>query len=97
TLGQEFSGYAAQIRLGRRRVEAALPRVAQIPLRRTATGPGLNTHPEFAEKVRGLLQDATGLTISAPEDPFEAQGNRDALVERAGVTQVIAGQLSTIA
>src|SRR3954466_11947574 len=51
TLGQEFGGYAAQIRLGRRRVENALPQVAQIPLGGTATGTGLNTHPEFAEKV----------------------------------------------
>ena len=53
TLGQEFAGYAAQIRLGRARVADALPRVAQIPLGGTATGTGLNTHPEFAEKVRG--------------------------------------------
>src|SRR4051794_11566877 len=97
TLGQEFSGYAAQIRLGRRRVESALPRVAQIPLGGTATGTGLNTHPEFAEKVRGLLQDATGLTISAPEDPFEAQGNRDALVELSGALKVIAVSLTKIA
>src|SRR5690349_2199058 len=81
TLGQEFSGYAAQVRLGRRRIENALPQVAQIPLGGTATGTGLNTHRDFAAKVRGLLSDATGLTISAPEDPFEARGNRDALVE----------------
>src|SRR3712207_1622402 len=52
TLGQEFSGYAAQIRLGRRRVENALPQVAQIPLGGTATGTGLNTHRDFAAKVR---------------------------------------------
>ena len=97
TLGQEFAGYAAQIRLGRRRVESALPRVAQIPLGGTATGTGLNTHPEFAGKVRGLLQDATGLTISAPEDPFEAQGNRDALVELSGALKVIAVSLTKIA
>src|SRR5881397_1260017 len=47
TLGQEFSGYAAQVRLGGRRVKNALPQVAQIPLGGTATGTGLNTHPEF--------------------------------------------------
>jgi fumarate hydratase class II len=90
-------GYAAQIRLGRRRVESALPRVAQIPLGGTATGTGLNTHPEFAGKVRALLSDATGLTISAPEDPFEAQGNRDALVELSGALKVIAVSLTKIA
>ena len=61
TLGQEFSGYAAQIRLGRARVADALPRVAQIPLGGTATGTGLNTHPEFAERVRAKLSEATGL------------------------------------
>src|SRR5919202_1472539 len=66
TLGQEFSGYATQIRLGAERVRSTLPRVAQIPLGGTATGTGLNTHPEFAEKVRGLIRDATGV---APEPP----------------------------
>src|SRR5215204_5026751 len=71
TLGQEFGGYAAQVRLGRRRVENALPQVAQIPLGGTATGTGLNTHPEFASKVRDRLSADTGLTVSAPEDPFE--------------------------
>jgi fumarate hydratase class II len=97
TLGQEFAGYAAQIRLGRARVADALPRVAQIPLGGTATGTGLNTHPEFAEKVRGLLADATSLDIRAPEDPFEAQGNRDALVELSGALKVIAVSLTKIA
>ncbi|MEA2291619.1 MAG: fumarate hydratase, class [Solirubrobacteraceae bacterium] len=97
TLGQEFSGYAAQIRLGRARVEAALPHVAQIPLGGTATGTGLNTHPQFAEKVRARLSADTGLTISAPEDPFEAQGNRDALVELSGALKVLAVSLTKIA
>src|SRR3712207_1821955 len=97
TLGQEFSGYAAQIRLGRARVADALPRVAQIPLGGTATGTGLNTHPDFADKVRGLLSGATGLEIRAPEDPFEAQGNRDALVELSGALKVIAVSLTKIA
>jgi fumarate hydratase class II len=97
TLGQEFSGYAAQIRLGRARVAAALPHVAQIPLGGTATGTGLNTHPEFAEKVRERLTAETGLEIDAPEDPFEAQGNRDALVELSGALKVIAVSLTKIA
>jgi fumarate hydratase class II len=97
TLGQEFSGYAAQIRLGAKRVRNALPQVAQIPLGGTATGTGLNTHAQFAEKVRARLSDTTGLTISAPEDPFEAQGNRDALVELSGALKVIAVSLTKIA
>ncbi|MDA0170633.1 class II fumarate hydratase [Solirubrobacter taibaiensis] len=97
TLGQEFAGYAAQIRLGRRRVENALPQVAQIPLGGTATGTGLNTHRDFAAKVREKLSAETGLTISAPEDPFEAQGNRDALVELSGALKVIAVSLTKIA
>jgi len=97
TLGQEFSGYAAQVRLGRARVADALPRVAQIPLGGTATGTGLNTHPDFAAKVRERLSSDTGLDIRAPEDPFEAQGNRDALVELSGALKVIAVSLTKIA
>jgi fumarate hydratase class II len=97
TLGQEFAGYAAQIRLGARRVENALPQVAQIPLGGTATGTGLNTHKDFAGKVRERLSNETGLEIRAPEDPFEAQGNRDALVELSGALKVIAVSLTKIA
>jgi fumarate hydratase, class II len=97
TLGQEFSGYAAQIRLGRKRIENALPQVAQIPLGGTATGTGLNTHTEFAARVRARLTEATGLEIRPPEDPFEAQGNRDALVELSGALKVLAVSLTKIA
>ncbi len=97
TLGQEFSGYAAQIRLGRRRIAGALVQVAQIPLGGTATGTGLNTHPEFAGRVRARLAAASGLQIAAPEDPFEAQGNRDALVELSGALKVLAVSLTKIA
>jgi fumarate hydratase class II len=97
TLGQEFGGYAAQVRLGRERIRAALPHVAQIPLGGTATGTGLNTHPEFAERVRELLGQDTGLEIRAPEDPFEAQGNRDALVELSGAMKTVAVSLTKIA
>jgi fumarate hydratase, class II len=97
TLGQEFAGYAAQTRLGRARVEAALPHVAQIPLGGTATGTGLNTHAQFAEKVRATLSSDTGLDVLAPEDPFEAQGNRDALVELSGALKVVAVSLTKIA
>jgi fumarate hydratase class II len=97
TLGQEFSGYAAQVRLGARRVRNALPQVAQIPLGGTATGTGLNTHKEFAGRVRARLSAASGLEIRAPEDPFEAQGNRDALVELSGALKVLAVSLTKIA
>jgi fumarate hydratase, class II len=97
TLGQEFSGYAAQIRLARLRVENALPQVAQIPLGGTATGTGLNTHPEFAAKVRERLSADSKLNVRPPEDPFEAQGNRDALVELSGALKVIAVSLTKIA
>jgi len=97
TLGQEFAGYAAQVRLGARRISNALPQVAQIPLGGTATGTGLNTHKEFAERVRARLTEATGLEIRPPEDPFEAQGNRDALVELSGALKVLAVSLTKIA
>src|SRR5947209_6801684 len=97
TLGQEFSGYAAQIRLAQRRISGALPQVAQIPLGGTATGTGLNTHPEFAARVRARLTESTGLAMSPPEDPFEAQGNRDALVELSGTLKVLAVSLTKIA
>jgi fumarate hydratase, class II len=97
TVGQEFGGYAAQIRLGRERIEAALPHVAQIPLGGTATGTGLNTHPEFAARVRDLLSKDTGLEIRAAEDPFEAQASRDALVELSGALKVVAVSLTKIA
>jgi fumarate hydratase class II len=96
TLGQEFAGYAAQIRLGQERVEAALVHVRQIPLGGTATGTGLNTHPKFAEKVRKQLTKDTKLKIDAPADPFEAQGNRDALVELSGALKVVAVSLTKI-
>src|SRR6185295_17376930 len=97
TLGQEFGGYAAQVRLGVQRIEATLRRVGQIPLGGTATGTGLNTHPEFAAKVRERLAGETGLEISAPLDRFEAQGNRDALVELSGALKVYAVSLNKIA
>jgi fumarate hydratase class II len=97
TLGQEFSGYAAQVRLGRKRIESALPRVAQIPLGGTATGTGLNTHPSFAAKVRERLRAQTKLDVEPPEDPFESQGNRDALVELSGELKVLAVSLTKIA
>src|SRR5437763_924713 len=98
TLGQEFGGYSAQVALGSERVRSALVHVGQIPLGGTATGTGLNTHPKCAEKVRRLLVRESKLKlIAAPADPFEAQGNRDALVELSGALKVVAVSLTKIA
>jgi fumarate hydratase, class II len=97
TLGQEFGGYAAQVREGIARVEASRERLGRIPLGGTAVGTGLNTHPEFAERVRGLLAADTGLHISAPADPFEAQAARDGLVEASGALKTVAVSLTKIA
>jgi fumarate hydratase, class II len=97
TLGQEFAGYAAQVRQGIARVEDALPRLGEIPLGGTATGTGLNTHPGFAARVRELLSADTGLRIAAPADPFETQAARDALVETSGALKVVAVSLTKIA
>ena len=97
TLGQEFSGYAAQVRLGAERVRGTLERVGQIPLGGTAVGTGLNTHPEFAERVRKQLVDETKLPIGPPADPFEAQAARDALVEASGALKTVAVSLTKIA
>jgi fumarate hydratase class II len=97
TLGQEFGGYAAQVRQGYDRVGSTLERVGQIPLGGTAVGTGLNTHPEFAARVRKRLAEETALTISAPADPFEAQAARDALVEASGALKTVAVSLTKIA
>jgi len=97
TLGQEFAGFAAQIRLGAERVRDTLGRVGQLPLGGTATGTGINTHSEFADRVRAKLAEDTGIEISAPDDRFEAQGNRDALVELSGALKVVAVSMIKIA
>jgi fumarate hydratase class II len=98
TLGQEFAGYAAQMALAQERVAGALVHVGQIPLGGTATGTGLNTHPRFAEKVRvRLRRDSKLKQIAGPADPFEAQANRDALVELSGALKVVAVSLTKIA
>jgi fumarate hydratase class II len=97
TLGQEFGGYAAQVREGKARVEATLERLGKIPLGGTAVGTGLNTHPEFAGRVRARLAQATGLTISPPADPFESQAARDGLVETSGALKTLAVSLTKIA
>ncbi|QBI52507.1 class II fumarate hydratase [Streptomonospora litoralis] len=90
TLGQEFAGYAAQVRNGVERLEASLPRVAELPLGGTAVGTGVNTPEGFAAQVIAEIAAATGLPLTEARDHFEAQGARDGLVE-------LSGQLRTIA
>ena len=97
TLGQEFAGYAAQVRQGGARVRDALPRLGQIPLGGTAVGTGLNTHPEFAARVRAILSEETGLAIAAPADPCEAQAARDGIVEVSGALKTVAVSLTKVA
>jgi fumarate hydratase class II len=97
TLGQEFGGYAAQVREGKARVESTLGRLGKIPLGGTAVGTGLNTHPEFAARVRAILIADTGLEISPPADPFESQAARDGLVETSGALKTLAVSLTKIA
>ncbi len=97
TLGQEFGGYAAQVRQGHDRVSSTLERLGQIPLGGTAVGTGLNTHPEFAERVRAKLSGETGLVISPPADAFESQAARDGLVEASGALKILAVSLTKIA
>jgi fumarate hydratase class II len=97
TLGQEFGGYAAQVGEGKARVEATLERLGKIPLGGTAVGTGLNTHPEFAARVRAKVAQATGLAVSPPADPFESQAARDGLVEASGALRSVAVSLTKIA
>ena len=96
TLGQEFSGYARQIRLGIERVQSTIPRVAEVPLGGTAVGTGINTPAGFPQKVIELLAADSGLPITEAVDHFEAQGARDALVEASGALRVIAVSLTKI-
>ncbi len=96
TLGQEFAGYARQVRLGIERIEAALPRVAEVPLGGTATGTGINTPNGFSARVIELLAAQTGLPVTEAKDHFEAQGARDGLVEASGALRVIAVSLTKV-
>jgi fumarate hydratase class II len=97
TLGQEFAGYAAQVRQAAARLDDALPRLARVPLGGTAVGTGLNAPPEFARRVRLRLAETTGLPVLPPAHPFEAQGARDALVETSAQLEVLAVALTKIA
>jgi fumarate hydratase, class II len=97
TLGQEFGGYAAQVRMGIERLQATLPRVAELPLGGTAVGTGINAPPGFGGKVTAELAAATGLPLIEARNHFEAQGARDGLVELSGQLRTIAVSLTKIA
>ncbi|MFE9200976.1 class II fumarate hydratase [Micromonospora sp. NPDC007230] len=97
TLGQEFGGYAAQVRYGIERLESALPRLAELPLGGTAVGTGINTPLGFAGRVIEKLRESTGLPLTEARNHFEAQGARDALVETSGQLRTIAVGLYKIA
>jgi len=97
TLGQEFHGYAAQIRLGIERLGSTLPRLAELPLGGTAVGTGINTPPGFAAKVIERLRQRTGLPVTEARNHFEAQGARDALVEASGQLRTVAVSLYKMA
>jgi fumarate hydratase class II len=96
TLGQEFGGYAAQIRAGIVRLTSTLPRVAEVPLGGTAVGTGINTPAGFPQRVIEVLADDTGLPLTEAADHFEAQGARDGLVELSGQLRTIAVSLTKI-
>jgi fumarate hydratase class II len=97
TLGQEFGGYAAQVRMGIERLHASLPRVAELPLGGTAVGTGINSPPGFGGRVIAEIASATGLPLTEARDHFEAQGARDGLVELSGQLRTIAVSLTKIA
>ncbi|WP_431681563.1 class II fumarate hydratase [Kitasatospora sp. KL5] len=97
TLGQEFGGYAAQVRYGVERLRAALPRVAELPLGGTAVGTGINTPKGFSAAVIAEVARATGLPLTEARDHFEAQGARDGLVELSGQLRTVAVGFTKIA
>ncbi len=97
TLGQEFSGYASQVRYGVERINSILARVGELPIGGTAVGTGINAPVEFARGTIELLAAETGLPLSEARDHFEAQSARDALVEASGVMRTIAVSLYKIA
>ena len=96
TLGQEFGGYASQVRYGVERLQASLPRLAELPLGGTAVGTGINTPPGFSARVIAEVAAATGLPLTEARDHFEAQGARDGLVEASGQLRTIAVGLHKI-
>ena len=97
TLGQEFGGYAAQVRHGVERLRSTLPRVAELPLGGTAVGTGINSPPGFGGRVIAEVASATGLPLTEARDHFEAQGARDGLVELSGQLRTISVGMTKIA
>ncbi|MEU6850896.1 class II fumarate hydratase [Actinacidiphila alni] len=97
TLGQEFGGYAAQVRYGIERLRSALPRLAELPLGGTAVGTGINTPAGFPAAVIAEVARTTGLPLTEARDHFEAQGARDGIVETSGQLRTIAVGLTKIA
>src|SRR4029078_8704834 len=96
TLGQEFGGYAAQVTYGVERLEAVLPRLAELPLGGSAVGTGIKAPPGVGADVIRILADETGLPFTEARNHFEAQGARDGLVELSGALRTIAGSLLKI-
>jgi fumarate hydratase class II len=97
TLGHEFGAYARQVELGRTRIEEASKGLLELPLGGTAVGTGVNAHPEFASRVISWLSRETGLPFVRAQDPFEAQGSRDACVTASGAHRGLAVSLAKIA
>jgi fumarate hydratase class II len=96
TVGQEFAGWAMQIRRGRERINAAMPRLCELALGGTAVGTGINTHKDFARLTIARMAATTGLPLSEAANHFEAQGSRDAMVEMSGALRVVAVSLMKI-
>ena len=96
-LGQEFGGYAAQVEKGIERAERSSESLRELALGGTATGTGLNTHPEFPERAAEYISEETGTTFREADDHFEAQAAHDAMAEAHGALRTIAGSLNKIA
>ncbi len=97
TLGQEFTGYAGQVRRAVERLESSTPRLMELALGGTAVGTGANTHPEFADRVIALIATETGLPFRKTDNHFQAQAAQDTAVEVSGLLKTLAVVLSKIA
>ncbi len=97
TLGQEFGGWATQVRKGVDRLEKVLPELEELPLGGTAVGTGINAPAGFAEAVIGLMADRTGYPFREADNHFEAQSSKDAVVMASGVLKTIATSLFKMA
>src|ERR1700694_3037650 len=97
TLGQEFSGYASQLAHARSHIAAALPHVLELAIGGTAVGTGLNTHPQFGQRVAAAIANYTGLAFVSAPNKFEAMAAADALVNLHGALKALAASLTKIA